>query len=357
MSAANPPQEWINHPFGPFVTGVMMQQLFLGVFCVQVYDYWCIFPTDSPLNRSVVATLTFATTLQGVMDYINLYRISVTYYGEFARFDEQDRPLFWEIGVTAIIGTIAHVFCLERCYRATKNKFVLVVIGATIATSFGFGIVSSVEFQRIVNLSAVSTSPIPIVGWLTLTTSLDVLISAVFIHTLLHVRTPCRKHITHLFSCPGVPTPMPLAITPSLAFTHRVLSAHSISSRFSGTDSPRLFISAPMIASKAICDDTHLNKSWFCRPGYVYALRHQPNGARDVYCSPLWPADRDPYTIRLPRSPNIVADRADCFIIMERAALVTIALFNGPGRAPVWPDFVGIVLVIQVSPALETLDL
>ncbi|CAE6468127.1 unnamed protein product, partial [Rhizoctonia solani] len=77
--------------------------------------------------------------------------------------------------------------------QATKNKFVLVGIGATIATSFGFGIVSSVEFRRIVNLSAVSTSPVPIVGWLTLTAGLDVLISAVFIHTLLHVRTPCRK--------------------------------------------------------------------------------------------------------------------------------------------------------------------
>ncbi|CAE6491985.1 unnamed protein product [Rhizoctonia solani] len=193
MSAANPPQEVINYAFGPFVTGVMLQQLFLGVFCVQVYDYWRMFPTDSPFNRSVVATLTFTTILQGVMDYINLYRNSVTHYGNFAKFDEQDWSLFWEIGVTAIIGTIAQVFFLERYYRATKNKFVYVVIGAIIATSLGFGIASSIEFQRIVNLSAVPTIPIPIVGWLTLTAILDVLISAVLIYSLLRVRTPFRR--------------------------------------------------------------------------------------------------------------------------------------------------------------------
>ncbi|CAE6536864.1 unnamed protein product [Rhizoctonia solani] len=127
------------------------------------------------------------------MDYINLYRNSVTYYGNFAKFDEQDWSLFWEIGVTAIIGTIAQVFFLERCYSATKNKIVLAVIGAIIATSLGFGIASSVEFQRIVHLSAVPTIPIPIVGWLTLTAVLDVLISAVLIYTLLRVRTPFRK--------------------------------------------------------------------------------------------------------------------------------------------------------------------
>ncbi|CAE6438507.1 unnamed protein product [Rhizoctonia solani] len=189
----NPGQTVINQSFGPYVTGIMMQQLFLGVFCVQVYDYWRIFPTDTVFNRVVVASLSVMTVLQGVMDFINIYRNSVTYYGDFNKFDEQDWSLFWEIGVTAILGSIAQVFFLERCYSATKNKIVLVVIGTTIAVSLGFGIASSVEFQRIVRLSQVPTIPIPIVGWLTLTAVLDVLISVVLIWTLLRVRTPFRK--------------------------------------------------------------------------------------------------------------------------------------------------------------------
>ncbi|KDN47920.1 hypothetical protein RSAG8_03340, partial [Rhizoctonia solani AG-8 WAC10335] len=193
MSQTPEMQKVIEQSFGPYVTGIMMQQLFLGVFCVQVYDYWRMFSTDTPFNRGVVASLTITTVLQGTMDFINIYRNSVTYYGNFNKFDEQDWSLFWEIGVTATVGTIAQVFFLERCYSATKNKIVLVVIGATIAVSLGFGIASSVEFQRIVHLSAVPTIPIPIVGWLTLTAVLDVLISVVLIWTLLRVRTPFRK--------------------------------------------------------------------------------------------------------------------------------------------------------------------
>ncbi|KAH7334701.1 hypothetical protein B0J17DRAFT_576991 [Rhizoctonia solani] len=183
----------VEKSYGPFVTGIMMQQLFLGVFCVQVYDYWRIFPTDTPFNRGMVISLTIMTLLQGVMDFINLYRNSVTYYGNFNKFDEQDWSLFWEIGVTAIIGSIAQVFFLERCYSATKNKIVLVVIGTIIAVSLGFGIASSVEFQRIVKLSLVPEIPVPIIGWLTLTAVLDVLISTVLIWTLMRVRTPFRK--------------------------------------------------------------------------------------------------------------------------------------------------------------------
>lgn len=171
----------------------MMQQLFLGVFCVQVYDYWRIFPNDTVFNRITVAFLTVLTILQGTMDYINLYRNTVTYYGVFAKFDEEDWSLWWEIGVTAIIGSVAQVFFLERCYSATKNKIVLAVVGTVIATSLGFGIASSIKFQQIINLSAVPNIPVPIVGWLTATAVLDVAISAILIYSLMRVKTPFRK--------------------------------------------------------------------------------------------------------------------------------------------------------------------
>ncbi|QRV84152.1 hypothetical protein RhiJN_12168 [Ceratobasidium sp. AG-Ba] len=170
------PEEVVTATFGPFVTGIMMQQLFLGVFCVQR-----IFPTDTIFNRATVAALTILTVLQGTMDYINLYRCAVKYYGDFTMFDEQDWSLFWEIGVTALIGT------------ATKNKIVGIVVLLVILTSLGFGIASSVEFQRIVHLSLVPEIPVPIIGWLTATAVLDVLISAILIYTLLRVKTPFRK--------------------------------------------------------------------------------------------------------------------------------------------------------------------
>ncbi|KAG9118751.1 hypothetical protein FRC07_006596 [Ceratobasidium sp. 392] len=194
-AAGNPiiPDVIVQATFGPFVTGIMMQQLFLGVFCVQVYDYWRMFATDTMFNRVTVFVLTILTVLQGVMDYVNLYRNAVKYYGVFDMFDNQDWSLFWEIGVTAMIGTVAQIFFLERCYSATKNKIVAGVVLAGILTSLGFGITSSIEFQRIRRLSEVPNIPIPIIGWLTATAILDVLISGILIYTLLRVKTPFRK--------------------------------------------------------------------------------------------------------------------------------------------------------------------
>ncbi|KAG9080071.1 hypothetical protein FRC06_007112, partial [Ceratobasidium sp. 370] len=141
-AAGNPiiPDAVLQSTFGPFVTGIMMQQLFLGVFCVQVYDYWRMFQTDTIFNRVTVGVLALLTVLQGTMDYINLYRNAVKYYGVFDKFDDQDWSLFWEIGVTALIGTVAQIFFLERCYSATKNKIVAGVVGAAIIASLAFGI-------------------------------------------------------------------------------------------------------------------------------------------------------------------------------------------------------------------------
>ncbi|KAG9092236.1 hypothetical protein FRC06_000184, partial [Ceratobasidium sp. 370] len=54
--AGNPiiPDAIVQATFGPFVTGIMTQQQLLGMFCMQAYDYWRIFPADTVLNRMTV---------------------------------------------------------------------------------------------------------------------------------------------------------------------------------------------------------------------------------------------------------------------------------------------------------------
>ncbi|KAG8706166.1 hypothetical protein FRC08_001231 [Ceratobasidium sp. 394] len=91
----------------------------------------------------------------------------------------------------------------------------------------------------------------------------------------------CARFITHLFSCPDVPpATSQSAVTPSLAHfvTYALHCTHLHSSvtfcvlyllsrlknRFPaarGSSGHRLYISAFMIASKVICDDTYSNKS------------------------------------------------------------------------------------------------
>ncbi|GMK54373.1 hypothetical protein CspeluHIS016_0109590 [Cutaneotrichosporon spelunceum] len=92
----------------------------------------------------------------------------------------------------------------------------------------------------------------------------------------------CARFISSLFQCPNMPTAThPGAPTPSLAHfvayaLHRtrlpsvvtfaaLLLLQRLKTRFPaarGSSGHRLFISAFMIASKVICDDTYSNQSW-----------------------------------------------------------------------------------------------
>ncbi|KAI0056512.1 hypothetical protein BV25DRAFT_1813916, partial [Artomyces pyxidatus] len=94
----------------------------------------------------------------------------------------------------------------------------------------------------------------------------------------------CARFVLHPFACPDVPPP---PVTPSTTSTprlehfiayalHRTRLHTSVTfavlyllqrlkARFpaaKGSSGHRLFISAFMIASKIICDDTYSNKSW-----------------------------------------------------------------------------------------------
>ncbi|KAK4687348.1 hypothetical protein P7C73_g2763, partial [Tremellales sp. Uapishka_1] len=101
------------------------------------------------------------------------------------------------------------------------------------------------------------------------------------------------RFITSLFACPNIPTATaPGAPTPSLAHfvayaLHRtrlpsivtfsaLLLLQRLKTRFPaarGSSGHRLFISAFMIASKVICDDTYSNQSWGIVAQKMFALK------------------------------------------------------------------------------------
>src|SRR5882762_11152189 len=65
-----------------------------------------------------------------------------------------------------------------------------------------------------------------------------------------------------------------------------------------GSSGHRLFISAFMIASKVICDDTYSNKSWCIVGQGMFALREINQMEREM-CSYLeWQLNVDPSTLR-----------------------------------------------------------
>ncbi|KZT72316.1 hypothetical protein DAEQUDRAFT_763048 [Daedalea quercina L-15889] len=130
----------------------------------------------------------------------------------------------------------------------------------------------------------------------------------------------CARFVTHLFACPDLPplsTATPPAPSPPLALfiayaLHRTRLHASVTfaalyllqrlkARFPaarGSSGHRLFISAFMIASKVICDDTYSNKSWSIVGQGMFALREINQMEREM-CSYLeWQLNIEPGALK-----------------------------------------------------------
>ena len=126
--------------------------------------------------------------------------------------------------------------------------------------------------------------------------------------------------MTHLFACPDLPPPStanPPAPSPPLALfiayaLHRTRLHTSVTfaalyllqrlkARFPaarGSSGHRLFISAFMIASKVICDDTYSNKSWSIVGQGMFLLRELNQMEREM-CSYLeWQLNIEPEALK-----------------------------------------------------------
>ncbi|EPQ55085.1 hypothetical protein GLOTRDRAFT_41750, partial [Gloeophyllum trabeum ATCC 11539] len=131
----------------------------------------------------------------------------------------------------------------------------------------------------------------------------------------------CARFVTHLFACPDYPPPStttsPSTPSPPLAnfiayALHRTRLHSSVTfaalyllqrlkARFPaarGSSGHRLFISAFMIASKVICDDTYSNKSWCIVGQGMFALREINQMEREM-CSYLeWELNVEPSLLK-----------------------------------------------------------
>jgi hypothetical protein len=130
----------------------------------------------------------------------------------------------------------------------------------------------------------------------------------------------CARFVSHLFACPELPPPpAPPSTTPTPRLDHFIAYAlhrtrlhqsvtfaalyllQRLKARFpaaKGSSGHRLFISAFMLASKIICDDTYSNKSWCIVGQGMFALREINQMEREM-CSYLeWQLNVDPTTLR-----------------------------------------------------------
>ncbi|KIJ15514.1 hypothetical protein PAXINDRAFT_77274 [Paxillus involutus ATCC 200175] len=125
----------------------------------------------------------------------------------------------------------------------------------------------------------------------------------------------CARFITHLFACPEYPPPssgstvkLPQFIAyalhrtklhASVTFAALVL-LQRLKARFPtarGSSGHRLFVSAFMLASKVICDDTYSNKSWSIVAQGMFQLREINQMEREMCQYLEWELNVDPVTL------------------------------------------------------------
>ncbi|KAL4079276.1 hypothetical protein J3A83DRAFT_4086288 [Scleroderma citrinum] len=126
----------------------------------------------------------------------------------------------------------------------------------------------------------------------------------------------CARFITHLFACPELPpsssgstVKLPYFIAyalhrtklhPSVTFAALVL-LQRLKARFPtarGSSGHRLFVSAFMLASKVICDDTYSNKSWSIVAQGMFQLREINQMEREMCQYLEWELNVDPATLK-----------------------------------------------------------
>ncbi|KAH7927453.1 hypothetical protein BV22DRAFT_1007019 [Leucogyrophana mollusca] len=126
----------------------------------------------------------------------------------------------------------------------------------------------------------------------------------------------CARFITHLFACPEYPptssgsnVKLPYFIAyalhrtklhSSVTFAALVL-LQRLKARFPtarGSSGHRLFVSAFMLASKVICDDTYSNKSWSIVAQGMFQLREINQMEREMCQYLEWELNVEPVTLK-----------------------------------------------------------
>ncbi|KAN0081278.1 hypothetical protein V8E55_008902 [Tylopilus felleus] len=131
-----------------------------------------------------------------------------------------------------------------------------------------------------------------------------------------HASKLCARFITHLFACPEYP---PSSSNSTVKLPHFIAYAlhrtklhasvtfaalvllQRLKARFPtarGSSGHRLFVSAFMLASKVICDDTYSNKSWSIVAQGMFQLREINQMEREMCQYLEWELNVDPVTLK-----------------------------------------------------------
>ncbi|KAJ7608419.1 hypothetical protein FB45DRAFT_1067506 [Roridomyces roridus] len=189
-----PDPSTINETFGTLAAGIMVQPLLFGVvFALTGTYYWHFVGRDSKFYLGLVGVLLFLNVVEVAMDFHVVYRTVVVHFGDYHDFDLQTWTMWAEPGVTALVGCVAQVFFMERCWKLTDKSFsVFIALALLILLSLGSGLAVSVSFFQ-VKLFKLAQIPIPISFWLCSTAATDLAIATILCVKLWQSKTTFKR--------------------------------------------------------------------------------------------------------------------------------------------------------------------
>ncbi|KAJ7602534.1 hypothetical protein FB45DRAFT_966219 [Roridomyces roridus] len=177
MDAAEPIPPNVGDRITPELFGMFFNWGLMGSLLVQVYNYYCAFPKDRMVTKSVVYSvfvLELAET--GIMTYF-AYVIFGAGYGDLAVFDKSALEWVPVVLLPTVIAAIVQSFYAQRLYSFSGSKlaggFVLVLVLLQFSAGIAQGVISKLAVDR----TNLTRRPGALIVWLASTAACDITIS------------------------------------------------------------------------------------------------------------------------------------------------------------------------------------
>ncbi|KAF9043520.1 hypothetical protein BDZ89DRAFT_1059431 [Hymenopellis radicata] len=177
-------------PFGSVLIGSWIASMLYMLIIRETISYYTSFGKSDALKTKIfVAWAVLVDTVSLCADYADVYLYTVSHWGDLPFIQSQAWPFTLYLITTGITGLNVQSFLVKRCYAFTKSWLICVFLSLCVLISFGGSVALVIILTRFNAYNQRFMIKTPAIVWLTMTSVTDILIAAVLIWQLYHIKT------------------------------------------------------------------------------------------------------------------------------------------------------------------------
>ncbi|KAJ7640753.1 hypothetical protein DFH06DRAFT_621401 [Mycena polygramma] len=178
---------------GPLLVGILFNTYLYGLVTSQYLDYWNHQFNDALWIKITVILLLLVDTAHSIIGIYELWHLCVSNFTNPSILLVVDFTIPFTAIAMSTSGVITQIFLGHRVFQLTQSKPLAIVLGVLSTGGFVSGCIAGVK-SGIIKKGADFGEIIPIVTcWLTLLTSVDLLITGILIYVLSRSKTGFRR--------------------------------------------------------------------------------------------------------------------------------------------------------------------